>query len=248
MISQITSPENIKFTIEYPDSDKSVGNQLRNGVYESHIQNFIEKFVQPKHTCLDIGANFGQHTILMAKLCQNVHSVEAGKENYSYLVKNVEHNQLKNVQTYECGIWDKPCMMNFSYKQSNAACSFFSTEGLRQDDDEQIEVEMKTIDDLFLDLPRIDLIKIDIEGSELFGINGGTKTLQKHKPVLIVELNNYTSTNFMKINIMEVVDRLNRLGFVNMYTFQGFNRVGREGLNHYFNIQGNLLVDIIFEA
>jgi FkbM family methyltransferase len=47
------------------------------------------------------------------------------------------------------------------------------------------DLPMLTIDEL--NLPYVDLIQLDVEGHEGFVIQGGKKTIEKHKPVIIVE-------------------------------------------------------------
>jgi FkbM family methyltransferase len=168
MISQIRTPNNNNFKIEYPDNDISVGNQFRKNIYEIHIQQFLENIIKKNDICVDIGTNFGQHTILMAKLAQKVYCVEARNINCNYIRKNILLNSLNNIELIHSGVWNKKCNMTFNFKESNAACSFFSTLNCKQDESIDENVQMTTIDNLFLDLSRLDLLKIDIEGSELF--------------------------------------------------------------------------------
>ena len=54
--------------------------------------------------------------------------------------------------------------------------------------DNNVKVELITLDSL--KLPRIDGIKIDVEGHELQVIKGALQSLTKNKPWLIIELNN----------------------------------------------------------
>ena len=39
------------------------------------------------------------------------------------------------------------------------------------------------------DIRRVDLIKIDTEGSELHALRGGRQTIERYHPVIIAELN-----------------------------------------------------------
>jgi FkbM family methyltransferase len=55
---------------------------------------------------------------------------------------------------------------------------------------ELIKVNTQTLDK-FIDennIPKIDLIKIDVEGHEFELLKGAEKTLEKHKPILIIEI------------------------------------------------------------
>ena len=60
-----------------------------------------------------------------------------------------------------------------------------------REDAQVIECELKILDDFCLDLPpssSIDFIKCDVEGNELFVLQGSSSVLEKHKPILLVEL------------------------------------------------------------
>lgn len=48
-----------------------------------------------------------------------------------------------------------------------------------------VNVPSITLDQLFLDAERLDLIKIDIEGHEPKALRGAEKVIRKHRPVII---------------------------------------------------------------
>ncbi len=48
------------------------------------------------------------------------------------------------------------------------------------------KVQMVTLDQL--KLPRLDLLKLDVEGAELLALRGGERTVREFKPVIIVEV------------------------------------------------------------
>ena len=56
---------------------------------------------------------------------------------------------------------------------------------INYDAESTYEVDMVSIDSL--KLPKVDFIKIDIEGMEMEALAGARKTLNKHKPMLLVE-------------------------------------------------------------
>ena len=54
----------------------------------------------------------------------------------------------------------------------------------------QIECEADTIDNFVENnkIPKVDFIKIDVEGAEYFVFQGGIKTITNHKPIVFTEM------------------------------------------------------------
>ena len=51
-----------------------------------------------------------------------------------------------------------------------------------------IECDVVRLDDYLSDVERIGLVKCDIEGADLYAMRGARKLLQRHKPVVIIEI------------------------------------------------------------
>jgi len=51
----------------------------------------------------------------------------------------------------------------------------------------EIVVEINTLDIVCGAWPRLDFIKLDVEGAELLCLEGGVQTILKHKPVIAIE-------------------------------------------------------------
>ena len=123
----VTTPNNRTLYINGPADDKSVMRTMLKGKYEPSNQALMESFISPNDHCLDIGANLGQHTTLMAKLGRCVDAVEASSENCQYIRKNIKANELLGrVNVTHCGMWDENTTAELSYKKTNNACSFFA--------------------------------------------------------------------------------------------------------------------------
>lgn len=58
---------------------------------------------------------------------------------------------------------------------------------VKKPDIEEIEVEVKCLDNVIPPSIKVDLIKIDVEGAELNVLKGASKTLTQNKPVVIFE-------------------------------------------------------------
>ena len=55
-------------------------------------------------------------------------------------------------------------------------------------DPEKFSVSIKPLDQLLSEIKNLDLIKMDIEGAEFEALQGARNLIEKHKPVIIVEL------------------------------------------------------------
>lgn len=212
-IVTITTPVG---TIEVagPKNDTSVMSLMeKNGQWEYVNQLVMKELIEPDFVCLDIGANLGQHSVVMSKLASSVYAVEASKTNCSYIHDNIILNHCANIGVINEGLWDEVCTKHLCYSEDNNACAFFNETGYVDDGVELIPVRMNTIDNLFGDLERVDFVKMDIEGSELKALNGGKSVFKKHKPILMMELNKFTAEKFMGYKISALLDKMEDFGY-----------------------------------
>lgn len=68
------------------------------------------------------------------------------------------------------------------------------------------KVEVKPLDDLDLKLRKLDFIKIDVEGNEMQTLRGAKKTIEKFKPILMVEMEQRHHEDNLWTLISEIAD------------------------------------------
>lgn len=68
--------------------------------YEPIETQLVKQYVKAKDCVVDVGANIGYYTLLMAKQRAIVHSFEPEPKNFALLKKNVELNNFTNVILY----------------------------------------------------------------------------------------------------------------------------------------------------
>ena len=149
---------------------------------------------------IDCGANIGVHTIEWARLMTGwggVYSFEAQEKIFYALAGNIALNNCFNVTARlaavgaECGRISLPAI-NYCVPSS-----FGSLELIPGDCNEDIgqyvdynrpaqQIDMLTLDSL--QLPRVDLVKIDVEGMELQVLEGAKESISRFKPQVVVEL------------------------------------------------------------
>jgi FkbM family methyltransferase len=147
---------------------------------------------------IDCGSNIGVHTIEWGKFMFNwgqVISLEAQEKLFYALAGNIILNNCLNVTAKNCAVSDSCGTLKIPMPNYHEAASFGSLELIPSQANEFIGqiidyskttmVEMISIDSL--DLKRIDLIKIDVEGMEEKVLNGATASIKKNKPIMIIE-------------------------------------------------------------
>jgi FkbM family methyltransferase len=142
--------------------------------------------VQPDDIVLDCGANIGvfvrEALNSGAKL---VVAVEPAPENIECLRRNFPSEiEDGKVIVYPKGVWDKDDILTLNVDPANSAADSFL---IRREGALPIaQIPLTTIDKLVaeLNLPRVDYIKMDIEGAEPNALQGAQTTLAKFTPRL----------------------------------------------------------------
>jgi FkbM family methyltransferase len=165
---------------------------------------------------IDCGANIGVHTVEWAKRMNGwgqVIAIEAQERVFYALAGNIAINNCFNARAVHAAIAARPGTMRVPRPDYLKPASFGSLElrprqgvefiGQPIDYSEQAAAEIRTVTIDSLDLVRIDLIKIDVEGMELEALEGGSASLTRCHPILIVE-----SLKTDKVQLRTLLERL----------------------------------------
>lgn len=166
------------------------------GIYEPESLTLLEKILPIGGTFVDIGANCGFYTLVGARLVGEsgrVIAFEPSPREFARLEGNIGANRLqhvtlvkaaagKNAETAALRIAEK------GHAGHNTLGSRFAYSGVKTDTTTRVDVVR--LDDVLHDIgaSRCDVIKLDIEGSELRALQGARETLRQHKPKLLIEL------------------------------------------------------------
>jgi FkbM family methyltransferase len=155
---------------------------LQNGEYEPEETELIKKLVKPSDVCIDIGANVGYFTVLMAKQCRYVYAFEPEETNYELLKKNLEINQIKNVDIYDYAVTNADELkILYLCEASHGMHRLYPSKHCKVG---QI-VKAMQFDSMF-DSP-VDFIKMDIEGSEYGALKGMKNLLTNNDITMVME-------------------------------------------------------------
>jgi FkbM family methyltransferase len=173
---------------------------------EKNEELFFESFLQLGDTVIDCGAHIGTLTITASKLVGEggrVISYEAHPRTFRYLKRNVEDNACGNVTVHNLAIGDKKSLVSFS--------DYYASDLNAIEEGAKFKVQMVTLDEVLKDIPKIDLLKLDIEGSELLALLGAKETLKKTKAIYFES----AEKSFSRFGyaLKDIVEELKKNGF-----------------------------------
>ncbi len=150
---------------------------------ERDIYSYREATVRAGDIVLDCGANVGVYTRKALNAGAGlVVAIEPAPENLECLRRNFSKQIAGGrVVVFPKGVWDRDDILKLNVDPTNSAGdSFVKNVG----NGGFIQVPLTTIDKLVaeLSLPRVDFIKMDIEGAEQRAIAGARGTIVKYRP------------------------------------------------------------------
>jgi FkbM family methyltransferase len=166
------------------------------GSYEPEIRAIFRAVLPMGGVALDIGANVGWHTLLMASLVGSGGRVLAAEANPSVrqrLQDNLNLNRFKQVEVVPYAMADTEGMMEFYAPEGDDPDSgngYVVTPG-RAARTGTVRVESRRMDSIIRSsgIDRLDVIKIDVEGFEWPVLRGGEETIARFRPHVVFEYN-----------------------------------------------------------
>jgi FkbM family methyltransferase len=152
----------------------------------------IKEFSEP--VIFDIGANIGTFTTWMARAFPRgkVYAFEPQRVVFQMLSGNAAINNLYNVYTHNIGIGKENCKVEFEEPDYFDKCDFgtFSlVEKIVPPSKNKFILSINTLDWFveYHNIPKVHMLKIDVEGMDLDVLTGGTNTIKKQLPVIFIE-------------------------------------------------------------
>ncbi len=190
------------------DRTYGVGHQLLdNAVYESFEVGNAVRLLAARRThfgdgvvAVDCGANIGVHTLEWARSMSawgSVIAIEAQERIFYALAGNIALNNCFNARAIFAAVAATDGTMRVPTPDYLTPGSFGSLELKQADSNEFIGqaidyspaalTEIRTLAIDSLHLPRLDLIKIDVEGMELEALEGARQTIGRCLPIIMIE-------------------------------------------------------------
>jgi len=130
---------------------------------------------------LDIGANIGSHSIYFPQRFSKVMSFEPHP--LMFRILDINASLYTNIHANPFGLSDQAGTAVLTEHAGNSGMNALQPNG-----GEGLEIGLRRLDDLGLDVERLALIKLDVEGHEAPVLRGGLATLERAKPIILFEL------------------------------------------------------------
>lgn len=138
----------------------------------------------------DVGAYFGQYSLYLSKINPSLQILgfEPNPDVSSKFREQIALNSMNNITISPLAISDKAGKFEFYNQKNNSSNSSLSLK--RKSGAEIIEVDVKPLDDVATDLnvPHLDLVKIDVEHNELNVLRGMKNIIHQYRPMIVMEV------------------------------------------------------------
>jgi len=165
------------------------------GVHESAELDAVCQRLDRSSVVVDVGANIGAFAIPVTKATgARVIAIEPVSSTFALLVANIARNGAGDfVTTVHSAIGDAAgnAVMTTDAQSANHVLVRQTTARVGEE-----RIAVTTLDRLLAREPRIDLIKVDVEGLELKVLLGARKTLEDHAPTVLLEIESRWTTRY----------------------------------------------------
>lgn len=184
------------FNYWMPDTDshfeRLIAKRIRNGgpaEYQDDVRDEAYKYVTDFDLAIDVGANVGLWARPLAQKFNSIIAFEPLEQVLECLRLNVKDLP---VEINEFALSNVSGNIDMVYDSVNTGSSYVV-------EDSSGNIPLKTLDEL--NLPKFGLLKVDCERHDMQVLQGGIKTILKHKPIIVVEQHpdtEYCAGDFLK--------------------------------------------------
>lgn len=191
--------DGINLIYHVPDKRSAAFDLLSFKFYEKEELDIILAVIEPNMVIFDVGANIGWYSINFAKTYDSVmvYGFEPILQIFNLLKENIIINKLKNVKLFNIGL-SNVCEEQVFYYDMHATAYTSIKNNLEKENIHKIYSKVEKMDDFIFynKISKLDFIKCDVEGTELYVLQGGNKSIEKFLPIVMVEMVRKWTANF----------------------------------------------------
>lgn len=190
---------------------------LSRGVYKPFETDLLEKLLKKNMTVVNVGANIGYYTLIVANRVGpngKVYAFEPEPKNFELLVRNIKKNGYKNILPIQIAISDKKGILKLFLDKSNLGNHSLAEQNIAEKNG-FVEVETNSLDNFFEEYNKdlkVDLILMDTQGAEGLILDGAKKIIGNNKLKIIMEFWPY-GLNGMGTDALDLLKKLENYGY-----------------------------------
>lgn len=184
--------------------------------HEIFIKKSYDKNINIKNgdIILDVGASIGWYSCKISETVGEngkIIALEPNPENFKYLKKNIDKNNLKNIIPLNLGVWSSKKKMILILEKYSSILRNLNKSSKNK---AKIDIDLDTIDNIVLKLKldKVNLIKMDIEGAEIEALKGAKYTIGHQKRISLM-IAAYHKTSSGKETYKTLVPFLEKLNY-----------------------------------
>ena len=169
-----------------------------NGIYDPNLIVILNNLLPQEGTLIDAGANMGYVSLLASRVLNEngkIYALEPSQRDFERLIDNVSINHLsKIISCHNIALSDKSgtAQLMIATEERSAlntlgtAFSFKGVEKVKIED-----VKTMSLDEFITNegINHVDVLKLDLEGSELKALQGAVNTIQRYRPAVVLGIN-----------------------------------------------------------
>lgn len=202
------------FLPKYAHSDVIVQAIIGDRVFDELVVNLASKYIKKGTTVLDVGSNFGQMVVLFSGMVGDdghVYGFEADDFLFSVLQKNIQANHKNNITLNFGAVHNKSNETLYFPLQDFQRFPSYGSYGIDYKEQTGRPVKTITIDSLNISTP-ISFMKVDVQGGDLFVLQGAKNTINKNRMPIIFEYE-YLLEEEMDFHFQQYVDFVDEINY-----------------------------------
>lgn len=181
-----------RFRVHVFAADRAIGHAMAaTGAFEQDVSDTLDGLLRPGSVFVDVGANYGWHSLLAASVVGTtgrVIAIEPNPLNTRLLRRSAEENGFSNITVRTMATNDRDGFGALETDGSNGRIISLDA-SIEEPVGCSFVVPCRRLDGILERAgdPTVDVVKIDVEGFELATLRGATELIERHHPVIVSE-------------------------------------------------------------
>jgi FkbM family methyltransferase len=210
MISELFQNEDGNFIV-FPND--AIAQHLKSGKpWEPHFKTVVQHLVKEGDTVLDCGSNFGYNAVIMGKQIGpsgKLFAFEPQRIINHQLCGNMILNNIYNATVFRVALGNEEGLTTMSPVPYDL--DWVNIGDTSIGDDGEV-VNINTLDNYWYGVDDVSFIKMDVQGYELFTLQGGENTIKKSLPDIFIEIEEHQLAKF-DVTKDQLVDYIKSFGY-----------------------------------